>query len=267
MGGTFYPLVTTTVSSYYLDEYEVTTGRFRAFLANFDAWRAAGNPMNGAGAHPLIADSGWQSHWNVYLSARESDLWNDSSLCFMRNWDFADDNEPVNCVTWYEAFAFCLWDQSRLPTSPEWEYAAIGGSLSRAYPWGSAPMDPQVNCNYECMGDGFTDCTTADILPVGSRPSGAGLWGQQDLLGSMAEWVLDLSGPYPSPCVDCANVTGGTFRTMRGGGWSDPAGYVTSIRRDYQYEPDAGETTPAVRWNFLGLRCAHSLPGAGAGEP
>lgn len=26
------------------------------------------------------------------------------------------DNLPMNCLSWYEAFAFCIWDGGRLPT-------------------------------------------------------------------------------------------------------------------------------------------------------
>jgi formylglycine-generating enzyme required for sulfatase activity len=42
---------------------------------------------------------------------------------------------PINCVTWHEAYAFCIWDGGFLPTEAEWELAASGGE-ERVFPYG-----------------------------------------------------------------------------------------------------------------------------------
>src|SRR6185503_5212427 len=100
----------------------------------------------------------------------------------------------MNCVSWFEAFAFCAWDGGRLPTETEWNYAAAGGNEQRVYPWG-ANID-LTKASYDCAGDGSgtgtPNCMFSDMLPVGSRsPQGDGKWGQADLAGNVWEWTLD----------------------------------------------------------------------------
>jgi formylglycine-generating enzyme required for sulfatase activity len=161
------------------------------------------------------------------------------------------ENKPMNCMTWYEAFAFCVWDGGRVPTEAEWNYAAAGGSEQRPYPWGMS-IDPS-HAVYDCTGDGSAaqDCQSSDILDVGSRsPRGDGKWGHADLAGSMWEWTLDAdtTGAYPDPCVDCADVTTTSLRVYRGGGWFSPADNVLVSRRS--------SIDPSTRVNRIGVRCA-----------
>jgi hypothetical protein len=85
--------------------------------------------------------------------------------------DAAHANLPMNCMNWYEAFAFCAWDGGRLPTEAEWNYAAAGGDQQRAYPWSSPPgalvLDAAHASYYDgtdCVGDGLPDCALTDLL-------------------------------------------------------------------------------------------------------
>lgn len=56
--------------------------------------------------------------------------------------DYLSKNMPQNCVTWYEALAFCRWisDKTktiiRLPSEAEWEYAAKG-TKNYQFVWGN----------------------------------------------------------------------------------------------------------------------------------
>jgi len=120
-----------TVSDFRLDNYEVTVGRFRAFVDS-----AAPPPMSGAGAHERIPSSGWDELWNNYVPT-SADTWRlalgcDSTFATWAEQIGANENRQINCVSWYEAFAFCIWDGGYLPTAAEWNYAASGGSEQRA---------------------------------------------------------------------------------------------------------------------------------------
>jgi formylglycine-generating enzyme required for sulfatase activity len=162
---------------------------------------------------------------------------------------------PLNCVSWFEAAAFCAWDEGRLPTFAESMYAAAGGELDRTYPWGNEPTPTRVYALHGCaLGQERAECTASYVLPVGSHPLGAGLYQHHDLAGSMTEWMLDGS-PYvfTEGCTDCAGLidAGATEeprRYWRGGSWLDPA--ASLVNSNYQI------VDPTFRLHFLGLRCA-----------
>jgi formylglycine-generating enzyme len=92
-----------TVADFYLDKYEITVGRFRAFV-NAGMGTQASPPVSGAGANPLIAGSGWDSTWNTNLPADTASL-KAAMMCdaTYQTWtDTAGGNEtrPQNCLNW-----------------------------------------------------------------------------------------------------------------------------------------------------------------------
>jgi formylglycine-generating enzyme len=244
------PTAAAHVSRFSLDKYAVTVGRFRAFLSAYDAWRRAGNPLAGAGAHPLIADSGWRSDWSLPESATE--LQSEAGIecsSLTQTFTAGSAEKPINCVTWLEAFAFCAWDGGRLPTEAEWEAAATGGDEARPFPWGMQEPEP-ARAAFDCTGDGSAaqDCAVTDILEVGSRPAGAGRWGHQDLAGNVWQWVLDSYRAYPAVADDYANVSDAAYRTIRGSGWYSAA---SDLRSAIRYN-----SLPTARRSEFGFRCA-----------
>jgi len=257
------------ISGFRLDKYLVTVGRFRQFVA---AWNGGYTPPAGSGKHAHldggnglidasggtpVSEPGWSpaDDGNVMLS--------DQSLACdptFATWTRTagtqeDENLPMNCVSWYQAYAFCIWDGGFLPSEAEFEYAAAGGSEQREYPWGST--DPGTASHYaiyggEHGGDG-TSCTgLANLAPVGSAAMGAGRWGQLDLAGDVSEWNLDYHAPFGNPCTDCTSLAGGSGRVNRGGSFRGNASpYLQSFfRGDLLYATD--------QTSAFGFRCART---------
>jgi len=170
----------------------------------------------------------------------------------------ANENKPMNCVSWYEAMAFCIWDGGYLPTEAEWNYAASGGDEQRAYPWSNPASSTSIDCtlaNYKIdnpAGMHCVDSTTGAVNRVGSESTeGDGRWKHSDLAGNVWEWTLDWSASaYPLPCNDCANLTTSSSRVIRGGSFF----VVASILRAANRDPYA----PTSRASSLGLRCART---------
>jgi formylglycine-generating enzyme required for sulfatase activity len=246
-----------TVSSFRLDTYEVTVGRFRRFVdALVTGWR----PPPGSGKHTHLyggaglnagTEGGWVATWSALLPPTLPD-WYRALECTVGSptWTgTSGDNEhrPITCLTWYEAYAFCIWDGGFLPTEAEWNYAAAGGSEQRVYPWSSPPSSTTIDATYAVFCSG-TFCTSEN---VGSRsPKGDARWGQADMAGNPWEWVLDYYDPATSapPCVDCASLTSGARRVVRGGGYeSSSASLRNSFRSAYEPEDRSG---------YIGARCA-----------
>jgi formylglycine-generating enzyme len=243
------------LSSFHLDKYEVTVGRFREFLADYDAWRAHGNPAPGAGQHPRAPDSGWREADSASLPANAQEferLVRECNTIPLSTLDLPNSSSriPLNCITWPEAAAFCAWDDARLPTYAEWYHAAAGGALDRVYPWGNEPTPSRLYALYGCaLGLERPECTAAYVLPVGSHPNGAGFFAHEDLAGSMTEWLLDGAlEPFVDGCVDCVGVPPTPHRFWKSGSWVDSP----SLLQNTYF----AIVEQMLRLPFLGLRCA-----------
>jgi formylglycine-generating enzyme required for sulfatase activity len=241
------------VSDFRLDKFEVTVGRFRAFVDLYPnvlpAPHSGNNPQDGQ-------DTGWDPSWNEQLLPSAAEL-RMALMCSrpVSSWsDEPADNEnrPINCVTWYEAEAFCIWDGGRLPSDLEWEYAARGGDRERRVPWSDAATNSAygfANCGRNNDASGI-----AQIWPVGASPAGDARWGQSDLVGNLWEYTVDYFGPALD-CADCARhvpmtpVGQDISHVSRGGGYAFDLGDGLWLR-DFYYP--TGPRDP-----HLGFRCAY----------
>ncbi len=93
------PEQTVFLKSFYIDRFETTNKRFKAFVDD---------------AYSEIPPKGWKGV----------------------DYPEAKGDYPVTGVTWYDAANFCQWAGKQLPTEKQWAKAARGKS-GREYPWGN----------------------------------------------------------------------------------------------------------------------------------
>ncbi len=242
-----------TVSDFYLDKYEITVGRLRAFI-NAGMGTREHPPKEGAGAHPKIPGSGWQSKWNAELPADTAAAKAALKCSALRQtWTDlpgSDENKAADCLDWYTAFAFCIWDGGRLATEAEWHYAASGGSEQRYFPWSNPPTSKVFDTSFAVFSpdDGHGDPCLMKEVGLKS-PKGDARWGHSDLAGNAWEWTFDWAeGPYPMPCNDCAGMNeNGGYRTYRGGSSFEVSAALRSCDRHIY--------PPGIRF-IVGSRCA-----------
>jgi formylglycine-generating enzyme required for sulfatase activity len=274
----------TTVSSFRLDKYLVTVGRFRQYV-DYLTGSTGAPPADGSGKHTHLNgglglansgsagtyETGWDAtDWNTYIATGPSavNTWNVNLLFSWANGDpswtstaGSQENLPLNSVNWYAAYAFCIWDGGFLPSEAEWEYAAAGGSQQREYPWGST--DPGTGTQYAIYGRYEDDCIFPNnrlpgcaifgtVLPVGTATLGAGYWGQLDMAGEVLEWNADFwIDPYVEPCADCAYlVATSCCRITRGGESGFPPSSLSPPFRS-SWWPNQGAL-------WIGFRCART---------
>jgi formylglycine-generating enzyme len=259
------------VSSFDLDKYDVTVGRFRQFV---NAWNggAGFTPPLGSGKHTHLnggrglvdvgasADAGtayeigWTADEAADLAPTDTNL---ACEAHYATWTPAagnNENRPINCVTWSEAEAFCIWDGGFLPSEAEWEYAAAGGKQQRPYPWGepdpgTASQYAIYGCYYPLGPPGFMCTGVSNIAAVGTATP-VGPYGQVDLAGNIYQWTSDWFADYV-PCTDCANLMASYARVVRGGSYYEDLSTLLPPYRNFALPP-------VQRDKAIGFRCARS---------
>lgn len=191
-------------------------------------------------------------------------------------WHSAYDNYPVVGVTWKQAKAFCAWrtmykneyqkqrgrgqvPSFRLPSEPEWEYAARGGIDGGVYPWGGPYTKDDRGCflaNFKPLrGDYAADQALYTVEADAYEPNGYNLY---NMSGNVAEWVHSSYEPSAYDFMSSMNPTVNDMenqrKVVRGGSWKD-VGYLLQVgARDYEYADSAR--------SYIGFRTVQDYMGS-----
>ena len=172
---------------------------------------------------------------------------------------------PINFVTWAQAEAYCDFQDKRLCSEAEWEFAGRGSCDAACAPGdyhcceGAMPIYPWGDEGPTCDEANYGGATCVGATsPVGSHPNGVSPYGVQDLSGNVWEWVQDcwhedyLGAPETGEAwVGPEGICDYNRRVIRGGAFNYGSGEVRLAER-VQSNPKFGSVS-------IGFRCCRDL--------
>ena len=285
------PRHSVSVSSFYMDETEVTNSQFETFVKETgyitiaergidweqisqnlpigtpkppDSILKAGSLVFSATSGPVdLTDYSQWWHWKIGASWKQPEGAGSNLEGRM--------NHPVVHVAWEDAKAYAEWAGKRLPTEAEWEWASMGGLENPIYPWGNESVERAYDKANFWQGlfpwqnkeeDGFYGSA-----PVKSYPANG--YGLYDMAGNVWEWCAD---KYRSDAYQRRNQSGVSVNpqgpstsfdpsepytekySLRGGSFLCNDSYCSGYRvsRRMKSSRDTG-------MNHTGFRCVKSL--------
>ena len=214
-GGTFHNGSSNiTISSFYIDKYELTNSEWNAVMGS-----------GGGDDYP----KNYVSWFNAIEYCNRRSMQEGLTPCYSySSFGSNPDDWPSGWNTSYDNHTnvSCNWTANgyRLPTEMEWQFAARGGNQTHNYTYSGSNTIGEVA--WYSGNSGGTSHT------VGTKT--ANELGIYDMSGNVWEWCWDIYGSYPSGSqTDPHGATSGSYRVRRGGYFSDNANYCTVSYRYY----------------------------------
>jgi formylglycine-generating enzyme required for sulfatase activity len=223
------PTHAVSVSSFYIDQHEVTIFSFKRFV---DATKYKTDAEKRGYVYVGLANQPikrWKVNWRYTANCQ---LAKGSEL-----------NHPVLFVSWNDAVAYARWAGKRLPTSAEWEYAARGGARSNGTKFSGSNGLDQVAWNDP------ESYATREVMSLKCNELGI-----YDMSGNVEEWCSDWSSDdfdWSAPTVNPKGPLKGKLKVVRGGSWSSGGGNCAVYCPGWNY-PDSGK-------NDTGFRCVRDV--------
>lgn len=208
------PVHEVTVSSFFIDEAEVTNAEFKAFVdatgyrtqaeRGFTKEDFPNAPEDQLVAGSLVFRSPEEAVVEKWQPGSEWQWW---QFVAGANWQhptgpnstIADKmDHPVVCVNKEDAEAYAKWAQRRLPTEAEWERAARGGRDHAIFTWGDDPKPDKDRWPANTFQGEFPHRNTGldnfkGTAPTKSFPPND--YGLYDMAGNVWEICSDLFRP------------------------------------------------------------------------
>lgn len=216
-----FPAHQTYINDFKLQNRLVTNGEYLEFIKD-----------GGYQEHMLWLSDGWDKvnnqEWDKPLFWDEQD--GDWSIMTLNGLKPLNPHEPVCHVSYFEADAYASWIGKRLPSEPEWEYAAN-------------TVDLEANTG-NFLDDG-------NYHPTVAQQNGKPL---MQMLGDVWEWTRTAYLSYPGykQAKGALGEYNGKFMSgqmvLRGGSVATPRNHIRVTYRNF-FQPEK-------RWQFKGFRLA-----------
>ena len=273
MGSTrFYPdegpVHAVSVSAFSIEAHPVTNAQFAEFVSATGYLTVAERPLDPA-LYPGVAESDLQPGALVFrptpgpVNLRDWRQWWTwvPGACWKQ--PFGPDSDvgdrpdhPVVQVAYPDAAAYAQWAGRRLPTEPEWEYAA-GAGVTTIYAWGDE-VAPGGRLMANTWQGRFPYANDGALGFVGTSPVGAfppNAFGLSDMIGNVWEWTTTRyaarhqsnSGCCPTPADGDPSVN----QTLKGGS------HLCAPEYCHRYRPAARSAqSQDSATTHIGFRCA-----------